>query len=334
MGHGAVTPAISVVIPAYNAAATLPRALDSVLAQTRPAHEIIVVDDGSADATGDVVARYVVGDGARDAARDAAPDSAGGGAPRVRYLRQANAGPSAARNRGVEEAGGDWIAFLDADDWYYPGRLLRHAQMIEADPTLDFLVGSFDYRDDQGALLHTSMSASALGRELLAQHGPQGQAVIEGAALGRYIVEQFSDTRMLTVPRATFVEVGGFPLDLRICEDVVFLLRLCARSRRAGVSCEPGAVYSVHDAGLIRSDRLRAQTESVRALRGQAARMAAAPAAIRTAWQAMVKGAYLDLAYYLAKQGRRGAAVRSLASSFAFHPAAADVRHLASIVRG
>ena len=115
---------------------------------------------------------------------------------------------------------------------------------------------------------------------------------------------------------------------------VVFLLRLCARSRRAGVSCEPGAVYSVHDAGLIRSDRLRAQTESVSALRGQAARMAAAPAAIRSAWRSMVKAAYLDLAYYLAKQGRRGAAVRSLASSFAFHPAAADLRRLVSIVRG
>lgn len=317
-----MTPAISVVIPAYNAAATLPRALDSVLAQTRPAHEIVVVDDGSNDATGEVVARYVAADVARD------------GGPRVRYFRQGNAGPSAARNRGVDEACGDWIAFLDADDWYYPGRLMRHAQMIEADPTLDFLVGSFDYRDSQGALLHASMSASALGRELLARHGPQGHAVIAGADLGRFIAEQFSDTRMLTVPRGTFVEVGGFPLDLRICEDVVLLLQLCARSRRAGVSCEPGAVYSVHDGGLIRSDRLRAQTESVRALRAQEARMATAPAAIRSAWRAMVKGAYLDLAYHLAKQGRRGAAVRSLASSFAFHPAAADLRRLVSIVRG
>ena len=293
-----------------------------MLAQTRPAHEIVVVDDGSKDATGEVVARYVAADAARD------------DGPRVRYFRQDNAGPSAARNRGVDEARGDWIAFLDADDWYYPGRLMRHAQMIEADPTLDFIVGSFDYRDSQGALLHASMSSSTLGRELLARHGPQGQAAIEGADLGRYIAEQFSDTRMLTVPRSTFVEVGGFPLDLRICEDVVFLLRLCARSRRAGVSCEPGAVYSVHDAGLIRSDRLRAQTESVSALRGQAARMAAAPAAIRSAWRSMVKAAYLDLAYYLAKQGRRGAAVRSLASSFAFHPAAADLRRLVSIVRG
>ncbi len=312
-----MTPTISVVIPAYNAAATLPRAIDSVLAQTFAAHEIVVVDDGSADATGAVVADH--------ARRTALP---------VRYHRQDNAGPSAARNGGVELARGEWIAFLDADDWYYPQRLAEHAQMIQGDPTLDFLVGSFDYRDSQGALLHASMADSALGRELLAQHGPQGRCVIEGETLARYIVEQFSDTRMLTLPRATFIELGGFPLDLRICEDVVFLLRLCARSGRAGVSCTPGAVYSVHDGGLIRSDRLRAQTESVRALRSQGPRMASAPMAIRGAWQTMVKAAYLDLAYYLAKQGRRGAAAHSLARSFAFHPAAADVRHLLSIVRG
>ena len=318
VGPGRVKPAISVVIPAYNAAATLARALDSVLAQSHAAHEIVVVDDGSADATEAVVAGYT------DSAR----------ATPVRYLRQDNAGPSAARNRGVEAATGDWIAFLDADDWYYPERLAHHAKMIEADPALDFLVGSFDYRASDGTLMHASMADSALGRELLAAHGAQGQATIAGDALARYVVEQFSDTRMLTLPRATFIELGGFPLDLRICEDVVFLLRLCARSHRAGVSCEPGAVYLVHDAGLIRSDRLRAQTESVRALRGEAARMQGAPRAIRAAWRRMVKDAYLDLAYYLAKQGRRGEALRSLGRSFAFHPAAADLRQLLSIVRG
>lgn len=318
MGQRSVNPSITVVIPAYNAAGTLARALESVLTQTCQAHEIVVVDDGSADATAEVVAAHA---------------SRSTGTP-IRYVRQANAGPSAARNRGVDEAGGDWIAFLDADDWYYPERLAAHVRMIAANPGLDFLVGSFDYRDGQGELMHASITDSALGRELLEQYGPQGQAVIEGEALGRFIVEQFSDTRMLTLPRKTFIELGGFPLDLKICEDVVFLLRLCAGSRRAGVCCQPGAVYWVHDAGLIRSDRLRAQTESVRALRGQASRMQAAPAAIREAWRHMVKGAYLDLAYYLAKQGRRGAAMLSVARSFAFHPAAADVKTFASILRG
>ena len=318
LGRYAVTPTLSVIIPAYNAAATLPRTLESVLAQTWPAHEIVVVDDGSTDATADVV-RGVQ-----------ASDAEG----RLRYLRQENAGPSAARNRGVAEARGDWVAFLDADDWYYPERLELHARFIVDEPALDFVVGNFDYRDSTGALLHSSMSTSALGRELLACHGEQGRAIIEGAALGRYVVKQFSDTRTLTLPRATFIALGGFATELRISEDLVFLLRLCARSRRAGVSCRPSAVYSVHDAGLIRSDRLRAQTESVRALRGQAAEMAAAPPAICNAWRGLVKEAHLDLAYYLVKHGRRGGAMLTVARSFAFHPAVADLKALASMMRG
>lgn len=313
VGNRHVNPTISVIIPAYNSAATLPRALDSVLAQTWPAHEIIVVDDGSTDATNEVMKGY---------------------AERVRYVRQDNAGPSAARNQGVVLASGEWIAFLDADDWYYPERLAKHAQMIASDPTLNFLVGNFDYRDSTGALLHDSMSKSTFGRELIVQYGEDGQAVIEGAALGRFIAEQFSDTRMLTLPRSTFLELGGFSLDLRICEDVVFLLRLCARSQRAGVSCPAGAVYLVHDDGLIRSDRLRAQTETVRALRRQAAAMEAAPLSIREAWKQLVKSAYLNLAYYLAKHGQRSEAMVNMARSFMFSPAIADVRNMLSIARG
>lgn len=306
-------PVFSVIIPAYNAAATLSRALDSVLAQTWLAHEIIVVDDGSTDATGEVVSGYTGS---------------------VHYVRQDNAGPSAARNRGVALASGEWVTFLDADDWYYPERLQQHAQMIAADPALDFLVGNYDYRDSTGALLHGSMSTSPFGRELLAQHGGDGQTVIEGAALGRFISAQFSDTRMLTLPRATFLELGGFPVELRICEDVVFLLRLCARSQRAGVSCAAGAVYLVHDDGLIRSDRLRAQTETVRALLSKAGAMKAAPSPIRAAWEQLVKNAYLNLSFYLAKHGQRGAAMLNMGRSFMFSPTIADVRHMLSIVRG
>ncbi|MDE3131935.1 MAG: glycosyltransferase, partial [Acidobacteriota bacterium] len=280
--------------------------------------EIVIVDDGSRDGTPEVV--------------NALKKRPGG--DRLRYLRQDNTGPSAARNRGVDAATGDWIAFLDADDWYYPERLATHARMIASEPGLDFIVGNFDYRNASGQLLQPSMPGSALGRELLARHGEDGLAVIEGDELARYVTEQFSDTRTLTLPRATFLALGGFPLDLRICEDVVFLLRLCARSRRAGVSCRATAVYLVHEGGLTRSDRLRAQTESVRALRGEAGTVARASGPIRKAWQTMVKDAYLDLAYFRAKRGEHGAAMLALARSFAFHPAWIDLKHLLSVARG
>ena len=98
-------PCFSVIIPAYNRARFLPECLESVLAQTFTDWECIIVDDGSTDGTRELVAEYV--------RRDS----------RFRYHWQENAGASAARNAGIERARGEWIAFLDSDDWYYPDAL-------------------------------------------------------------------------------------------------------------------------------------------------------------------------------------------------------------------
>lgn len=309
----AASPRFSVVIPAYNAGATITRTLGSVLAQTWPAHEIIVVNDGSSDNTEELVTAY--GD-------------------RVIYLQQENAGPSAARNRGVETASGEWIAFLDADDWYYPGRLQAHADMIAADPDLDFLVASFDYRNAEDKLIESSIEQTPLGRRLLEQVGKNGHAVIEGEAIGQFIARQFSDTRCLSLPRQTFMALGGFSVDLRICEDVVFLIRLCIASRRVGVVCASQAVYLVHDQGLIRSDRLRAQTETVRALHTLETEIPGAPDPVQQAWQGLIKEAYRNLAYYLAKQGRKGEALAGLMQSFRFRPSWRDGRDMLSVLKG
>src|SRR6185295_19151753 len=91
---------ISVIIPAYNQARWLPECIESALQQTLTAHEIIVVDDGSTDDTREVVSRYP-----------------------VRHIYQKNAGVSAARNRGIQEATGEWIALLDGDDYWLPRKL-------------------------------------------------------------------------------------------------------------------------------------------------------------------------------------------------------------------
>ena len=118
-------PSISVVIPCYNAAAFLRATIESILGQTQPVLEVIVVDDGSTD----------------DSARIA--ESFG---PPVRVIRQPNQGESAARNRGIEAAGGDWVAFLDADDLWLPTKVELQAEAIRSAPadvvcvTGDFLL--------------------------------------------------------------------------------------------------------------------------------------------------------------------------------------------------
>lgn len=103
---------VSVIMPAYNCRATLRDAVDSVLRQEVP-FELIVIDDGSAEPADDIMESY-------------ADDS------RVRYLKNPNnIGVSATRNRGVREAKGQWIAFLDADDYWADGKLARQMQCLE-----------------------------------------------------------------------------------------------------------------------------------------------------------------------------------------------------------
>jgi glycosyltransferase involved in cell wall biosynthesis len=104
-------PKVSVVIPTYNRVGTVPRAIESVLAQTVSDLEVIVVDDGSSDETGKVLGE-LFGD-------------------RIRYFAQVNRGASVARNKGVEEARGEWIAFLDSDDLWEKEKLEWQFKALE-----------------------------------------------------------------------------------------------------------------------------------------------------------------------------------------------------------
>jgi glycosyltransferase involved in cell wall biosynthesis len=109
---------VSVVVPLYNKEPYVRRALDSIAAQTFGDFEAIVVDDGSSDRGPEIVAAF--------------------GDPRFRLIRQANAGPAAARNRGIAEARGEYLAFLDADDSWRPGYLARAMQVFQSSPVKAF----------------------------------------------------------------------------------------------------------------------------------------------------------------------------------------------------
>jgi colanic acid/amylovoran biosynthesis glycosyltransferase len=188
------TPIVSVIIPAYNAASTLRKTLDSVLAQTFTSFEIVVVDDGSTDDT------MAVATTADD--------------PRVRVLAQSNAGVSAARNRGAAAARGELLAFLDADDLWAPDKLACQVAALQAHPDAGLAFSWTAYVDDRGDRLPVGdVAIRAEGwvfRDLLLR----GNFVASGSGA--------------LIRRTAFDAVGGFEPTLRTAEDWDFYLRVAA----------------------------------------------------------------------------------------------------------
>lgn len=205
---------ISVVIPSHNRAHTLPRALDSVLAQRTPPSEIVVVDDGSTDGTAALLAdRY----------------------PDIRYLRQPNRGVSAARNRGIRAARGEWIALLDSDDAWRPGKLTQQVQRLAVRPGQ--------------RLCHTE--------EIWIRHGvrvnpmkkhAKGGGDLFRACLPRCVISPSS----VVLHRSLLEEVGLFDESLPACEDYDLWLRVCAREAVLFVDSPQILKYGGHGDQLSR----------------------------------------------------------------------------------
>ena len=131
------SPAVSVIMPVWNAAATLGEAADSVLAQSRPDWELLLIDDGSTDGSRELAEGF--------AARDARARVLGDGV---------NRGPAAARNRGIRAARGRWIAFLDADDRWRPEKLAVQIGYMER-AGAPFTFAALDRIDEGGRRLGT-----------------------------------------------------------------------------------------------------------------------------------------------------------------------------------
>lgn len=309
-----MNPRFSVIIPAFNAEKTLARAIESVRAQSWPVHEIIVVDDGSTDATAAVAAGF--GDA-------------------VYLIRQKNSGVSVARNAGAAAATGDWLAFLDADDWYAPDRIKLHAEWIAEDATLDCLTGDYEYRDSGGMLLGTSMAQHESGRMMLAKAAGGARVVMETPAeIAAFVADHFGDTHTLSVARARFAELGGYPTGFKVCEDVHFLTRLVASSRRIGVVCQSLGVYVIHGGSATRRNPVDAQRENVHTLNDLARLAKNFPAPVRQGVVARMQGARYNLGCALSRSGRRIAAVNAVLPSLIARPSWQGLRTVLSMLRG
>lgn len=212
------TPRVSTVIPAYNAAATLPAAVESVLRQTFDVFEIVIVDDGSQDDT------YEVANRIRD--------------PRVRVLHQENLGASSARNTGISAAVGDLVAFLDADDLWYSQKLDRQ---------LDFMART-QANASQTAVWFVADDMAPISR------GPcrPSQDALLDVLLFRHL-PGFSSTLVAT--RELLEQVGPFDESLEILEDWEFAIRLARQGQFLNLD-EALTTYRVHPGNRSRDLQL------------------------------------------------------------------------------
>lgn len=206
---------ISVVIPAYNAGAFISRAIESVLAQTSRAAEIIVVDDGSTDDTAEQAQKY--GD-------------------QVRYIYQENVGASAARNTGIKAARYEWIAFLDGDDEWLPQKLQHQIDLLQRNPELIWCAGNYIrclcVENRRANDMKTNQCQKLLGRQDYFDN--YFRAYIAGAT---------GHTNTMIIKREALMDAGLFNEKQKRFNDMDMWFRIAYRQPRIGFVCEPLSIY-------------------------------------------------------------------------------------------
>ena len=202
---GGKRPFVSVVIPSYNRARASIVAVDSVLRQTYSNFEIIFVDDGSTDETAEMLRQFLCD-------RCVSGD-------RFRYFYQPNQGQSSARNKGIAEAQGEWIAFLDSDDAWLPEKLESQVHAIE-----QFKGGCGACFTDATLLINFGLNTTAFnaaGRYFKQDVGldTDGVTFLARAFGGPWVQTLIARTNLIR-------QIGGFDLELHFAEDHDFLFRL------------------------------------------------------------------------------------------------------------
>jgi glycosyltransferase involved in cell wall biosynthesis len=184
---------VSTVIPTWNRKHALSAAIESVLAQTHPVDEMIIVDDGSTDGTWDFLKTL--------------PENVG--PTRILTIRQENAGVSAARNRGIRLASGELVAFLDDDDIWLPGKIARQLEVFARHPELSLLACSSD----------TLCLPGRTGFRIVGERG--------------MLVRNRFLTPCVVARRSAILACGGFPEDMHRCEDYALWLGIAVRYKCA-----------------------------------------------------------------------------------------------------
>ena len=249
---------VSTVIAAYNAERFVERAIRTALAQTRPPAEILVVDDGSSDGTRERVEAF--------------------GGP-VRCIAAPHGGAAAARNRGIEAASGEWIAFLDADDEWLAPHLERALERFERQPELAWSCAAY--------------ARGPVGGDT-EERRPDETALRDDGSFDSYFAiarDWTVSMNSLVVRRSVFGEVGGFAPDLVTGEDLDLWFRIALVYPRIGYVPEVTSLYWTTP-GSLTSRGLDTAAAWADLIERNAARAAAlGPVAERLAWPLLLRWA-------------------------------------------
>ena len=265
-------PSISIIIPAYNRAGLIGETLRSVWSQTLPPTEIFVVDDGSTDGTAEAVLRYaaengwLIADGGGEAATRPMADvwqlrtygeelnvelslndplsaisyqPSITAKPRLRVIRQENAGPGAARNLGAKEARGEYMAFLDIDDLWFPWSFEVYRQVIEQEKFPGFVVGC-------PYVFETSSQFQAVAQGHL-QTKTHSDYLASGDERRWWGVSSF------VVKKSLFEKVGGFASEFVNGEDADFVMKCGTEPGFVQVVCPLTFGYRKHEANITKA---------------------------------------------------------------------------------
>jgi glycosyltransferase involved in cell wall biosynthesis len=203
---------ISVVIPLYNKKESISRALESVLSQTKMPMEIVIVNDGSTDDSEKVVEKF---------------DQS-----LIKLVNQSNSGVSAARNKGIEIAKGEWIAFLDADDEWMPHQVATYLELIQNVPDAGMVATSYlngDYKGQTSKIIIKKLNLTKEGRVV---------NYFEAASKSNPIIW----TSAVCIKKQFIIEAGGFPVGVKSGEDLLTWAKIAVLHPIA-YSTKPGAIF-------------------------------------------------------------------------------------------
>lgn len=211
-------PRVSVIIPSYNCARYLGRAIDSASEQTYKDYEIVLVDDGSTDDTKDVAMRY---------------------GKKVTYLYQQNQGLSAARNQGISKASGELLAYLDADDMWYPEKLERQVAFLDAHQECGIVHSEMSIINEQDEVLHVRF------------YEETQRSVPQGYCLRQLLMRCHIQPVTVVERRNVFDLVGGFEKQLLVAQDYLHWIMIAAEGQAIGYLVEPLGKYRWRAGSLI-----------------------------------------------------------------------------------